>query len=572
MEWILIGIVWGVIWGIVVKKVVENKGYDENWFWWGFFFGIFALIVAAAKPAVTKASNNAASVLPSYPQSTPKEKEIPINEISADRIDIRSAVHISSWNIQKQNNEVFLIVNFFNLSDNIITAVLLTAQGFNSFGDSILVNEKEVFLVMGQDMSVKPSKHGQIRITVPDSDIRKVKLKVAKWCFANGDVVTACDSKWVETKQQALDPLYWDCVKDSNPHGAYHAIIQDDYWQCVCGFVNSGTRCKVCNMSKANAAQFTTDAINGTYAQYLEKVEAEQQAERARRKEERGRTEEAKVRAENERKATIRKRIICACVAVVAVIGVSVAAIIISNRTYQSEMAQIATLIENNEYDKAYSIMISSKKYEKIAETYGEILWKKQIELDNSFSSCSWYPIYDKEQMIFRQSMSRNGICYYELEEEFYGLWDNIYAVFENRDPCKIFGVYRSNDEGYSSIEGMGYYGGHSTIWSNGWMLISSDVYRSENYSEFNRYAIKYDESSGKALEVELPGYGNWFKTISKMKDGNIVFTEYRLETIEKGKVWIFDVVDGTMEEITPNKLERIYGNFTDNILYTRTN
>ena len=50
---IVIGIIiWGVIWGVATNKVIENKGYDENWFWWGFIFGFIALIVAAAKPEV----------------------------------------------------------------------------------------------------------------------------------------------------------------------------------------------------------------------------------------------------------------------------------------------------------------------------------------------------------------------------------------------------------------------------------------------------------------------------------------------------------------------------------------
>lgn len=43
-------IIWGVIWGYATKAVINNKGYDDNWFWWGFFFGFIALIVAVAKP------------------------------------------------------------------------------------------------------------------------------------------------------------------------------------------------------------------------------------------------------------------------------------------------------------------------------------------------------------------------------------------------------------------------------------------------------------------------------------------------------------------------------------------
>ena len=45
-------IVQGIIWGWATNKIVENKGYNENWFWWGFFFGLIALIVALTKPDI----------------------------------------------------------------------------------------------------------------------------------------------------------------------------------------------------------------------------------------------------------------------------------------------------------------------------------------------------------------------------------------------------------------------------------------------------------------------------------------------------------------------------------------
>ena len=46
---IIIAIVWGIFWGAMTNKIIENKGYDENWFWWGFFFGLLAFIVALTK-------------------------------------------------------------------------------------------------------------------------------------------------------------------------------------------------------------------------------------------------------------------------------------------------------------------------------------------------------------------------------------------------------------------------------------------------------------------------------------------------------------------------------------------
>ena len=50
MGQIIIVLVYGIIMGFATKAIIENKGYNDNWFWWGFFFGIIALIVAAARP------------------------------------------------------------------------------------------------------------------------------------------------------------------------------------------------------------------------------------------------------------------------------------------------------------------------------------------------------------------------------------------------------------------------------------------------------------------------------------------------------------------------------------------
>ena len=66
--YIFIIIFWGCIWGFATQSVIQNRGYDENWFWWGFFFGFIALIVAASKP---QAQHTMASDQPMYPKAAP---------------------------------------------------------------------------------------------------------------------------------------------------------------------------------------------------------------------------------------------------------------------------------------------------------------------------------------------------------------------------------------------------------------------------------------------------------------------------------------------------------------------
>ena len=66
--YIFIIIFLGCIWGFVTQSVIQNRGYDENWFWWGFFFGFIALIVAASKP---QAQHTMAPDQPMYPKAAP---------------------------------------------------------------------------------------------------------------------------------------------------------------------------------------------------------------------------------------------------------------------------------------------------------------------------------------------------------------------------------------------------------------------------------------------------------------------------------------------------------------------
>ncbi len=52
----------GVIWGYATKMVLNNRGYDENWFWWGFFLSFIPIIVAFSKPQISVASSTATNV------------------------------------------------------------------------------------------------------------------------------------------------------------------------------------------------------------------------------------------------------------------------------------------------------------------------------------------------------------------------------------------------------------------------------------------------------------------------------------------------------------------------------
>ena len=356
MGYILLGtVLGGIIWGVVVNKVIENKGYEENWFWWGFFFGFFALIVA-----LTKQNVNTTKVVIESSLQNEKNLESLSNSLLTSKVDISSPIHITSWEIKKDDTNLVLFVDFLNVSNKDISAVMFSAVGLNSFGDKILTNGKELFDVIGQDLSIAPKKSGKISVVLNNTDIRKIELQVKKVSFSDGTIIDNIESRWIDTRQGNLNHLHIDCVKRENQQGEFYSIIENDYWQCVCGFVNVGNECVLCNMNKGSSIKFTKDNIEETYKKYLDELEQERIKEEARQKAEKLKEEETL--KENKKREKRNRKILMIVISVI-VFGVIVALllnnVIIPKQRYKTAVSYF----ENQEYEEAYKIFSSIDKY-----------------------------------------------------------------------------------------------------------------------------------------------------------------------------------------------------------------
>ena len=303
MEYIIVGtIIGGIIWGIVVNKVIENKGYEENWFWWGFFFGIFALIIA-----LTKQSVNTTKVVIESSAPVKENMELLSSCMLNNQVNVSSPIHIASWEINRDTEKLVLFVDFINISQKAISAVMFSATGFNAFGDRIQMNDADFFDLIGQDLSIKPNERGKVYITLQDDAIRNVEVKVKKVCFADGTIADDIQEDWISTNQSELKSIYIDCAKRENEQSKYYAIIKEYYWQCVCGFVNTQNTCAICSMQKNNALKFTQENIEDAYNKYLKQIEIERLEEETRRQNNE-RLEEEK-RKLTERQVKVKKKI-----------------------------------------------------------------------------------------------------------------------------------------------------------------------------------------------------------------------------------------------------------------------
>ena len=316
MGYILVGtIIGGIIWGVVVNKVIENKGYEENWFWWGFFFGIFALIIA-----LTKQSVNTTKVVIESSAPVKENMELLSSCILNDQVNVSSPVHIASWEIKKDDEKLVLFVDFINVYQKAISAVMFSATGFNSFGDRVQMNDADFFDVIGQDLSIKPNECGKVYATLQYDAIRKVEVKVKKVCFADGTIVDDIQEDWISTNQSELKPIHIDCAKRENIQSKYYAIIKERYWQCVCGFVNTQNTCALCGMQKNNALKFTPESIEDVYNAYIKQIKIEKSKEESRKLEEKRLQEEQQARAKKNKKILAYSISIIAICVVVAII------------------------------------------------------------------------------------------------------------------------------------------------------------------------------------------------------------------------------------------------------------
>lgn len=562
MGYLIVAIVWGIVWGVVVNQVIKNKGYEENWFFWGFFFSFFALVVALTKP---DAYTVKAAAEPVWQTKKAKKKEILVTGVCADKVDICSPVHIVSWEIQKENDsELILYIKFCNRSESTISAVLFSAFGFNSFGDKISVSGEESFDVIGQDLSVKPGEFGDIQMKLPDSGIRKVEVRTKKVCLSDRVIEESNTSRWIATNQKPLSSKYLECAYEKNPKGKFHAIIENDYWQCVCGFVNTGEICCSCQMRKKAASEFTEENIESTYRKYLEEIEEKERREEQEREK---RAEEAKLRQKKKKKYAG----ICVAAGCAVVIAISAYNQKIQKEHYDAESSIISHYMEREECEDAYRAMISSDMYLKLKEEYGEALWKQQAESDQKFKERGLMPTWEKEYLVYNDKSARGGICYYEYFVKTEDKRVVLLGVLENGDIQELCMTSDPHGEEYKLFCGLGHptWGGseddeHDIAWSNGWIFVTA----TDGYGHLDeRYAIKYDEKKKEVYTVDLLSDFD-FDSFFKMKDGNILFCSGELEDMEEAiNIALFDVLDGTVKELTYEEVVEIYGDMEENIL-----
>jgi hypothetical protein len=182
-------------------------------------------------------------------------------------------------------------IRFTNLAYGTITDIRFSAQGCNKFGDVVLVNGREKFFLVLQDINIgKNSDAINMKAALPSDDIRSLVLEESQIHFTDGSVVTYEGKQEYTVELEIFSPI--DEIEKEQAAALkykfghefkYKAKEIEVAWICGCGCVNKADSdvCMSCNTKKTDAfAAFKEETLNSIVTEYRVAEENRKEAER----------------------------------------------------------------------------------------------------------------------------------------------------------------------------------------------------------------------------------------------------------------------------------------------------
>lgn len=253
-------------------------------------------------------------------------------------IDINAHIEHLTYTIANEDGVATARISFDNLGFGDMTAIKFNACGYNSFGDIVPVNGKDKFFLIIQDFKVdKNQKATNLKVKLPNADIKKLDLVESQVCYSDGSVltyegknnVTFDLEKFPESEElRALKKMY-------DPNVKYVPKDFENGWVCSCGRFNhlDKNQCSLCGKFKGKTIEICSDIGKKKIVEECRKQdqqEREYQIAETKRKE----------------KESLKKKIYIA-------IGVVVGIILIALIAYSNEMSKRTTYSSEDEMKKA---------------------------------------------------------------------------------------------------------------------------------------------------------------------------------------------------------------------------
>ena len=183
-------------------------------------------------------------------------------------IDINAHINNLTCQVIADGEKTVANIGFDNLGFGTITAIKFLAKGYNSFGDNISVNGKTVFFLIIQDIRIeKNTTVKNLKVHIPNPDIRKLELSEAQICYSD-DRVLNYEGKDI----REFELLEYELYKDSE-NTLVNAVKEKlgtnikykpaDYLEG--GIVdsekvnkNNTSNCTYCNQAKEDVFKYTS--------------------------------------------------------------------------------------------------------------------------------------------------------------------------------------------------------------------------------------------------------------------------------------------------------------------------
>lgn len=196
-----------------------------------------------------------------------------------DKVDINVLVVIDGYSVVNTDNATVLKLKLTSFTDKIIRSVKVFAKGYNDFGDIVCTEEKDSFEMLLQDMLLKDSLIYNFELPKEVSTARKFDFAVEQVCYANGEIQSSEQPEYVKTcmADKIQDEYYLRFAKTKAVDAKYYAEDHGKYWSCICGYVNTGDKCRYCIVSKQIALGFTKENIVDTCREFVDRTHEEEQ-------------------------------------------------------------------------------------------------------------------------------------------------------------------------------------------------------------------------------------------------------------------------------------------------------
>lgn len=257
-------------------------------------------------------------------------------------LDVNAHITNVQAQVITENDGIKAKISFDNLGYGTITAVKFNAKGYNSFGDVVSVSGKDNFLIILQDISIpKNSVASDIKVKLPNPEIRKIELEENQICYSNGEISTYAGKKEVDFELEEFtyeEHKELTALKDVLDARVKYNITDTDYgWLCTCGRLNNhnSISCSLCGHTKSEVTSYLSEDGRKKAIEKKQALDAQRQAEAERQAKE-------KAKAEKRRKIKITVGLLIGLV-IAIFIGRS---IIMSDRTTYSSESEMKNALQ----------------------------------------------------------------------------------------------------------------------------------------------------------------------------------------------------------------------------------